>query len=96
VTGQAAWAARIWFSAVVYRDRMWLLGGWSNKPSKNWNDVWYTTDGRQWKQLAATPVWSPRHEQSAYVLNDKLWIVAGNAWPLTNDVWRLDLPAGWQ
>src|SRR5262249_9476710 len=37
-------------------------------------------------------VWSPRHEYSAYVFQDKLWLVAGNAWPLMNDVWCLDIP----
>ncbi len=95
VAGRAAWAPRIWFSSLVYRDRMWLLGGWSNRPSKNWGDVWYSSDGARWKQLTAEPSWSPRHEQSAYVFDDKLWIVAGNAWPLVNDVWRLEVPAGW-
>lgn len=95
VTDHAPWPPRIWFSSVVYRDRMWLLGGWSNLPSKNWNDVWTSTDGKQWTPLLTKEVWSPRHEQSAYVHQDKLWLVAGNPWPTTNDVWRLDVPPGW-
>ena len=52
VTEHAPWAPRIWFSAVVYRDRMWVLGGWSNNPSKNWGDVWYSQDGKDWTKLA--------------------------------------------
>ena len=32
VTGAAAWSPRIWFSGAVHRDRMWVLGGWSNNP----------------------------------------------------------------
>jgi len=95
VTDHAPWSPRIWFSAVVYRNAMWVLGGWSDHPSKNWNDVWYTTDGATWKQLAAETVWSPRHEQSAYVYKDKLWIAGGNPWPLVNDVWRIDVPKSW-
>ena len=91
VTDHAAWPHRIWFSSVVYRNRLWVLGGLSDKPSKNWNDVWYTTDGATWTALTTKTVWSPRHEQSAYVFADKLWIVGGNPWPLVNDVWHLDL-----
>ena len=93
VTDHAPWSHRIWFSSVVYRDRMWVLGGWSDHPSKNWNDVWYSSDGKDWKRLATKTVWSARHEQSAYVFRDALWIVGGNPWPLVNDVWRIDVPA---
>ena len=32
VTDRAPWNPRIWFSAVVHRDRMWVMGGWSNNP----------------------------------------------------------------
>jgi hypothetical protein len=95
VTGRAAWTPRIWFSSLVYQDRMWLLGGWSNQPSKNWSDVWYSSDGARWKPLVTEQSWSPRHEQSAYVHDGKMWILAGNEWPLVNDVWRLEIPAGW-
>ena len=93
--GDAPWAPRIWFSAVVYRKHMWVLGGWSNDPSRNWNDVWYTADGVHWKELRTKTIWSERHEHSTYVLDDRIWVVAGNAWPLVNDVWCLGLPDGW-
>lgn len=92
VTGHAPWPGRIWFSAVVYRDRMWLLGGWSDNPSKNWNDVWSTADGKTWEQLKTATIWSPRHETSAWVFNDSVWLAAGNPWPVVNEVWRLTLP----
>jgi hypothetical protein len=95
VTDKAPWPPRIWFSAEVYRNRMWVLGGWSGNPSKNWNDVWYSSDGANWKELVADNVWSKRHEMSAYVFRDKLWIVAGNPWPVTSDVWYLEIPESW-
>lgn len=94
-TKQAPWSPRMWFSADVYRDRMWVLGGWSNKPSKNWNDVWYSANGKAWTELKTETIWAPRHEQSAYVFQDKLWITAGNTPPLVNDVWQLHLPPDW-
>jgi hypothetical protein len=98
VTDHAPWSPRLWFSSVVFRDRMWVLGGWSNEPSKNWNDVWHTADGVHWKKLeVAWPsmAWAPRHEQSAYVFEDTIWIAGGNAYPLVNDVWRLHVSEEW-
>jgi hypothetical protein len=92
VTETAPWSPRMWFSAVVYRQRMWVLGGWSNHPSRNWNDVWHTQDGAQWERLETESIWSPRHEHSTYVLQNRLWVAGGMVPPLTNDVWSLELP----
>jgi hypothetical protein len=71
------------------------MGGWSDKPSVNWNDVWYTEDGKTWKELKTDAVWSKRHEQSPYVFADKIWIAGGMEWPLVNDVWRIEVPESW-
>ena len=89
VTPKAEWHERIWFSSVVYRDHLWVLGGWSNNPSRNWGDAWYSRDGKQWTELKTKTNWIARHEHSAYVFDDKLWIAGGMIWPLTNEVWSL-------
>ena len=72
-TAHAPWSPRIWFSAVNYRDRVWILGGWSNNPSRNWSDVWYSADGKKWLELKADNGWKERHEHSTYVFQDRLW-----------------------
>ena len=95
-TEAAPWSPRLWFSAAVYRDRMWVLGGWSNNPSKNWGDVWHSKDGKTWEQLQTKTTWKERHEHSVFVFKDKLWIAGGHAQPLSNEVWSLDLPADWR
>lgn len=95
VTAETPWHARLWFPAVVYRDQMWVLGGWSNNPSKNWQDVWYSRDGKEWQQLVSKTIWKERHEHSAYVFQDKIWIAGGHAQPLSSEVWSLELPQGW-
>jgi Kelch motif len=95
-TGAAPWPARLWFSAAVYRDRMWVLGGWSNNPSKNWGDVWHSKDGRNWERLETKTRWKERHEHSVFVFRDRLWIAGGHAQPLSNEVWSLRLPADWR
>ncbi len=93
--GDAPWHERIWFSSVVYRDRMWVMAGWSNNPYKNWSDIWYTRDGKEWKQYTSNVIWKERHEPSAFVFQDKIWIAGGMTPPLVNDVWSLQLPKGW-
>ncbi|MCI0683484.1 MAG: hypothetical protein L0Y71_15375 [Gemmataceae bacterium] len=95
VIDKAAWPPRLWFSSVVYRDRMWVLGGWSNKPSKNWGDVWHSRNGKDWQQLRSAGAWKARHEHSAFVFQDKVWIAGGHAQPLSSEVWSLHVPRGW-
>jgi len=95
-TEAAPWSPRLWFSAAVYRDRMWVLGGWSNNPSKNWGDVWHSKDGKAWERLETKTRWKERHEHSVFVFQDKLWIAGGHAQPLSNEVWSLSLPKNWK
>jgi hypothetical protein len=91
VTEAAPWHARLWFSAVVYRGRMWVLGGWSNNPSKNWGDVWYSQDGRNWQEMKSNVTWKARHEHSAFVFQDRIWLAGGHAQPLNSEVWSLSI-----
>lgn len=95
VTRSAPWPPRIWFSAAVYREYMWVFGGWSKIPETNWGDVWYSQDGKEWTQLKSKTSWKERHEHSAWVFRDRLWIAGGHAKPLSNEVWSLFLPDGY-
>ena len=93
VTKQAPWPPRLWFSAVAYRDRLWVLGGWSNNPSKNWGDVWHSKDGRQWTSMSSKVIWKARHEHSTYVFQDKIWVAGGHAQPLNS--WSPEILPEW-
>ena len=95
VIEHAPWAPRIWFSAAVYRGRIWVLGGWSNNPSRNWGDVWSSRDGNEWTRLRSNIVWKERHEHSTYVLRDRIWVAGGHAQPLSSEVWSLEVPRDW-
>jgi hypothetical protein len=95
VTQKAPWEPRLWFSAVVYHERMWVLGGWSNNPSKNWGDVWFSQNGKDWTQLQSKVIWKERHEHSTYVFKDKIWVAGGHARPLNSEVWSLEVPKDW-
>lgn len=90
VTPAAPWGPRLWFSSVVYRDRLWVIGGWS-KEHGNYGDVWFTEDGVDWTELKSAVIWRKRHELSAYVFQDKIWVAGGHAEPLNSEVWTLAL-----
>lgn len=92
-TEHAAWDARMWHSATVYNNAMWVLGGFPGGPNgtgANYGDVWRSTDGANWTQVPADSIWQPRHEHSVYDFQDKLWVVAGNG--ALNDVWQAAIP----
>jgi len=95
VTDSAAWAPRIWFSTLVYRDRMWVLGGWAE--TGNIGDVWYSKDGKTWTEFKSDVKWSKRHEHAAFVFKDKIWVAGGAAEPdylLDSEVWSLKVQRG--
>ena len=118
-TEHAAWHPRDSAGEVVFRDRMWLLGGWFDSYSEPPRDVWSSADGASWERCTARAPWKhsdlptslvfqdrirmmggwpnepARHEHSAYVFRDRLWVAGGMVPPLVNDVWYLDLPTGW-
>ena len=64
----------------------------NNVNSANLGDVWHTRDGRVWERAAPEAPWTPRHEPTLFLFDDSLYLVAGNSWPVRNDVWRLTLP----
>ncbi len=97
VTNSAGWKPRLWFSAVVYRDRIWVMGGWSME-NGNFEDVWYSKDGVDWTELTSDVKWTMRHEHSAFVFNDKIWVAGGCATKdniINNEVWSLYIPEVW-
>ncbi len=99
VSDKVPWSGRLWFTSAVYRNRIWVMGGWSQALYKNWGDAWYSKDGKNWEELKSDVRWKQRHEPSSFVFQDKLWMVGGKAGPgagkLVNDVWYLKLPKDW-
>ena len=40
-------------------------------------------------------IWKKRHEHSAYVFQDRIWVAGGHAEPLNSEVWSLEIPDAW-
>ena len=94
-TTSAAWSSRLAGAVVEFKGKMWLLGGTENyyfgdeKSLKN--DVWFSSDGKEWTQATANAGWSPRAYHQAVVLDDKMYVLGGGnyvpQYHAKNDVW---------
>ncbi|MCJ8328929.1 MAG: galactose oxidase [Lentisphaeria bacterium] len=95
IQDSAAFSPRIWHGVEVYRDHIWVLAGdevLNGRSANVRNDVWFSKDGIHWQELKSETIFSERHEVSTWVFDNKLFLGAGHALPLSNEVWCLSLP----
>jgi hypothetical protein len=67
--------ARVFYGAAVFKDKIWLFGGYDGK--NYYNDVWNSTDGVRWKRVAAKTDWTPRNVSPLFVFKNRLWFIGG-------------------
>jgi hypothetical protein len=90
VTANAGFSPRCCHSSVVFDNKMWVMGGDTNKDSPTpTNDVWNSTDGVTWTQVTANAGFSPRYGHSSVVFDNKMWVIAGesNSGGERSDAW---------
>ncbi len=94
ITENAAFAGRDGAGALVFKDRMWLLGGWNPDDKVHFphicnSEVWSSGDGASWTLETVQAPWEGRHTAGYAVHNDRMWIVGGDAnqGHYQNDVW---------
>jgi|GEM_PF-520280 len=68
--------ARVFYGAVVFKGKIWLMGGYDGK--HYYNDVWSSSDGVHWSRIAERTAWSPRTIATTVVFRDKIWIFGGD------------------
>lgn len=70
-------------AVVSYKGKMWMIGGALNTGSAwapTWqykNDIWTSTDGVTWTEVASTKPFSARSGQAVFVYDDKLYMIGG-------------------
>jgi hypothetical protein len=97
VTKNAAFPPRDGAGALVFNNRMWLIGGWNpydkeNFPMDTNNEVWSSEDGLDWTLEKSNTFsdntfdlasdWEGRHAGGYAVYKGKMWIVGGD--PILN------------
>lgn len=102
VLDNAPWGPRgLIGNSAVLKGRMWILGGGTYDtpahPQRTFhNDVWSSSDGRNWQQYANTALWAPRQMHEVAVFDGRLWIMEGyNLDGNRNDVWYSDDGVSW-
>jgi len=87
VTDTAGWSIRAWPDAVVFDDKIWIMGG--NADAGRMNDVWSSSDGANWTQTTADAGWPGRYEHSVFTFDNKLWVTGGSTGigQYANDLW---------
>ena len=92
-TAAASWGKRSFHTALVYDDKMWVIGGWGGW-GKNFNDVWYSSDGKKWHNVTGSAQWSPRWGHASVSYDNKMWVMGGDLnselrkdKPESNEVW---------
>ncbi len=89
-TSSASWEARDSAASVVFKDRMWIMGGLNGNgvpgeaehtpdymEAKYFNDIWSSTDGAVWKRESAHAAWKPKRSMTIVPFNNSLWMYAG-------------------
>jgi hypothetical protein len=104
VTTAAGWSPRLAAGAVVFRDRLWILGGtedyyFGDERSVK-NDIWSSADGKTWTQETTRAPWPARAYHAAVVHAGKIWILGGGnyvpKYESRNDVWSSSDGVHWE
>lgn len=85
--GHAQWEGREYHNVRAFGGRLWLSGGYRGA---NRNDVYSSSDGETWAQLAGTP-WAAEHAAGLAVTPRGLVHATGNA--MDQAVYRLGIAA---
>jgi hypothetical protein len=111
VSANVPWAPRVLHYTVVFRGRIWVIGGqtmpgFASSEERFYRDIWTSTDGVEWGQIKPKePYWSARGMiGGAAVHRGRIWILGGGTYdtPSTpsrnfyNDVWSSSDGVDWQ
>lgn len=101
ITAQALFAKRDSHSVVVFKNKLWLLGGVGGTASvykPNYNDIWTSENGKDWTLVLKAAPWPARRSNGVVVFEDRLWIFGGvtDNDKYLNDVWVSDDGISWQ
>jgi hypothetical protein len=86
--GSAGFSGRYGFESVVFKGRLWVIGG-SSTNFDYFNDIWYSQDGVSWTRATENPGFSPRRNHQVVEYKGQLWLIGGETGmtEYANDVW---------
>jgi hypothetical protein len=90
LTGSAQFDARFKHQLTVFKETLYLSGGFSGNNEKSYyNDIWKSADGVQWELVTEAPSFSARAGHQMLTKGEWLYIIGGyNDQTTFQDVWR--------
>jgi hypothetical protein len=82
-TPEAPFQGRSGHTGTVFKNRMWIIGGWNG--NSGLNDVWSSRDGKTWTCAARHAPFRERAAHTTLAYDNKLWVIGGIA--CSADVW---------
>lgn len=109
VTTTVPWSPRDSHTVVVYKDKLWLMGGLNGNgfveksglvrygETPHFSDIWLSEDGINWNLVTDKAPWGKRRSIQTVVFQDKIWLIPGwGPWAGTkNDVWNSEDGIHW-
>lgn len=89
--------SRSGFVCAVFKEKIWVIGGYDQASVKYLGDVWNSTDGINWELVTKKINVPKRVNATMVVFKDKLWIIGGlseDGQPLS-DVWSSENGYDW-
>ncbi len=89
ITNKAPWGKRRSLPIVVFKDKIWLIGGYQQGVGTK-GDIWSTTNGKDWKLVSELASFGAREGHTVTVFNNKLWLIGGVNFDkhiTYNDIW---------
>lgn len=89
ITTPVPWSPRDSHGVVVFKDKLWLMGGLNGngfveKPgvvrygeAPYFSDVWASEDGFNWSLVTDKAAWGERRSIQAVVFGGKIWLIPG-------------------
>jgi hypothetical protein len=74
-TSSAPWAGRSAGRAIVFNNKIWLMGGLGDAGLLN--DIWSSSDGKNWTEESSGADWSARTDFGITIYDSKIWISGG-------------------
>ena len=80
-------------SLIVYKNKMWLIGG-INNVGEVLSDIWNTTDGIHWKRVNSLNPLLDIGQNSSVVFNNRIYVFRGND-RANEEVWSTSDGSNW-
>src|SRR5579864_5174606 len=77
MTDAAGWQPRDSQGEVVYKDRLWIFGGWFDSFQAAPRDVWSSADGKTWTLVTESAPWKHSDLPMSLVFKDRMWMMGG-------------------